>query len=107
MCMHVSFDSIKKRYKAFVHRDPMKVPRKPGRDWYIGIVLVFSISVGVVLGTFGIVLHGEYKLSETQPTPTYVLDEYALNDLARQYKEKEDRFRTLLETGLEADDPAW
>jgi hypothetical protein len=106
--MHISFNTIRHAYHTYIHRDVLKVPRRPVRDWYGGVTIVVVISIGIMFGVLTLIGKTTEDGNFESRTPLMrTTDSAELESMAQYYEEREMRFQTLLETGLEADDPAW
>ncbi len=106
--MKFSLTHMQKTYMRLIHRDTLKRPYKPARDWY---VLVVGISVCALLFNIGarmiVFQEQETGVRTASMYESYTLDIESMNDVIRLYAEKEEAYAQLLSEGLEVKDPAW
>jgi hypothetical protein len=96
--MNISFNTLRGKYKAYVHRDVLKVTYQPRRDWYFGICCV-GLFAAIVVGMMITWISSVDKISFLEDpviASSVILDDKALEEIVRYYEDKEAQFNDIL-----------
>jgi hypothetical protein len=106
--MKFSLTQIQKIYTDILHRDALKQPYAPARDWYVLVVIVSACALFLNIGGRMLVFQDQDTGENTFSVyGTYSLDIDVMHEIIRLYEEKKVLYLEKLSEGVEAKDPAW